>query len=145
MLQCDLEKVCFIVTKAREFDVPEGPVEEDPASNATDDGFQSVLADYPDHPARAELTAFIENLNDDEKAELVALVWLGRGDYTVEDWGEAVREAQSRRQNPTSDYLLGTPLLPDLLEEGLAQFGLTCTDEDVVHVQHAPARAERKS
>jgi hypothetical protein len=145
MLQCDLEKVCFIVAKAREFDVPEGPVEEDPASNATDDGFQSVLADNPDHPARAELIAFIENLNDDEKAELVALMWLGRGDYAVEDWGEAVREARARRQNPTSNYLLGTPILADLIEEGLAQFGMSCTDEDVVQVQHAPAPDQRRS
>jgi hypothetical protein len=143
MLHCDLEKLCFIVAKAREFDVPEGPVEENPASNATDDGFRSVLADHPDNPARAELTAFIENLNDDEKAELVALMWLGRGDYTVEDWGDAVREARARRHNPTSAYLLGTPLLPDLIEEGLAQFDVTCAEAEVIHVQHAPARDER--
>ena len=32
------------------------------------------------------------------------------------------------RQYHTVDYLLGTPLLADFLEEGLAPFGLSCAE-----------------
>ncbi len=61
-------------------------------------------------------------------AELVALTWIGRGDFTVDEWSEVVRTARQRRTNPTADYLLGTPMLGDYLEEGLTQLGLTVED-----------------
>jgi hypothetical protein len=48
--------------------------------------------------------------------------------YTVDEWNEVVRIARQRRTNPTADYLLGTPMLGDYLEEGLIQLGLTVED-----------------
>jgi len=128
MLQTSPEKICFVVVKAREFDVPEDVVEEDVGSNPADEDFREVLADYPDDPTYEELKTFIDGLNVDEQAELVALVWLGRGDYTAKEWNRAVADARGRHEGPTSDYLLGTPLLPDLIEEGLSQLGISCTE-----------------
>ena len=46
-----LKKVCFIVVKAREFDVKDIVTEPDPASNATDDAMLSVLKNHRDDPA----------------------------------------------------------------------------------------------
>src|SRR3546814_15793239 len=65
-------------------------------------------------------------MNDDEQAELVALTWLGRGDFTADEWSEALAAARERDTGPTSAYLLGIPILADYLEEGLSQFGLSC-------------------
>jgi len=127
-MQTSPEKICFVVVKAREFDVPEDVVEEDVGSNPADEDFREVLADYPDDPTYEELKTFIDGLNVDEQAELVALVWLGRGDYTAKEWNRAVVEARARHTGSTSDYLLGTPLLPDLIEEGLSLLGVTCTE-----------------
>ena len=70
----------------------------------------------------------IEGLSESKQAELVALTWIGRGDFTVDEWSEVVRTARQRRTNPTADYLLGTPMLGDYLEEGLSQLGLTVED-----------------
>ena len=81
-----------------------------------------------DDPVAQEIKDTIEALNDDEQAELVALTWIGRGDYTVDEWNEVVRTARQRRTNPTADYLLGTPMLGDYLEEGLTELGLTVED-----------------
>lgn len=134
MLQTNLEKICFVVVKAREFDVPEDVVEEDPGSNPTDDGDRAVLAAYPDDPTYEELKTFIEGLNEDEQAELVALVWLGRGDYEARNWSTALKEARARHTGSTADYLLGTPLLADLLEEGLAALGLSCNEFEMGHL-----------
>lgn len=128
MLETSLEKVCFIIVKAREFDVPEGVVENDPASNATDDAEHGVLAAYADDPAYDELRELLDDLNEDEASELVALTWVGRGEYDASEWDSAVAEARGRKTVPTTDYLLGTPLLPDLLEEGLDAFGYSCVD-----------------
>jgi hypothetical protein len=134
MLQTSPEKICYVVVKAREFEVPEDVVETDPASDAIDDNFRSVLAAYADDPTYQELKAFLDNLNEDEQAELVALTWLGRGDYDAGEWTTAVREARARHTGSTTDYLLGTPLLPDLLEEGLNALGYSCDEYEKGHL-----------
>ncbi len=127
-LQTSVEKICFVILKAREFDVQEEVVENDPASNMSDDNFREVLEAYPDDPTREELKSLIDDMNVDEQAEMVALVWLGRGDYGdgASGWGQAVRDARDRKAGSTSEYLLGEPLLGDLLEEGLDRLGLSC-------------------
>ena len=66
-----------------------------------------------------ELRALLEDLNVDEAAELVALTWIGRGDYVADEWAEAVQQARQRANTRISDYLLGMPMLGDYLEEGL--------------------------
>jgi hypothetical protein len=120
------DKVCFIVVKAREFDVKDLVTEPDPASNPTDDGMISVLEDHKDDPVYREISAFIGALTEDEQIDLVALAWLGRGDGTIEDWPELRAQAASEHNRRTAHYLLGLPLLPDYLEEGLSLFGESC-------------------
>jgi len=120
------DKVCFIVVKAREFDAKDLVTEPDPASNPTDDGMISVLEDHKDDPVYREITAFIGALTEDEQVDLVALAWLGRGDGTIEDWPELRAQAASEHNRRTARYLLGLPLLPDYLEEGLSLFGRSC-------------------
>jgi DNA-directed RNA polymerase specialized sigma24 family protein len=73
-----------------------------------------------------ELAAMISTLNEDEQIELVALAWLGRGSYSVEEWADAVSEATRAHNDRTAQYLMGMPLLADYLEEGLAAFELSC-------------------
>jgi Protein of unknown function (DUF3775) len=125
------EKVCFIIIKAREFDAKEQVSEPDPGSNPSDDKDIEVLEDYEDDPVVEELTSFIDSLSVDEQADLVALMWLGRDDYTAADWS-AVRAVAARAHNEhTAEYLLGTPMLGDFLEEGLSMLGFSCEDYEL--------------
>ena len=123
------EKVCFVVAKARELLSEDEGLKPD-ASNAADDGEQSILTDAAYGPIRAELVQFIADLDEDETAGLVALLWIGRGDFDAKDWEGAVAQARERRESPTTTYLLGEPLLPDYLEDALAAFGHSCRDFD---------------
>jgi hypothetical protein len=125
------ENVCFIIVKAREFDVQDVMTDPDSGSNATDDGVASVLEAHADDLTQKELVAFINALSEEEQADLVALLWLGRGDGTMEDWDDLRDEAQRQHNNRTAAYLLGEPLLSDHLEEGLSQFGLSCEDFEI--------------
>jgi hypothetical protein len=125
------ESVCFIIIKAREFDVQDVVTDPDSGSNATDDNQASVLEAHSDDLTQKELVAFINALSEEEQADLVALLWLGRGDGTLEDWDDLRDEAQRQHNNRTAAYLLGEPLLSDHLEEGLSQFGLTCEDFEI--------------
>jgi hypothetical protein len=124
----NVEKVCHIVVLARQFDVKEAIVDPDPASNPADDGFREVLEDFNDDPVVQELRDFIAALDFDEQCDIVALMWVGRGDYDKESWAEARAAAEERHTEDTADYLIHTPLLADYLEEALGQFGWSCTD-----------------
>jgi len=120
------EKVCFIVVKARDFDAKDVVTDPDDSSNATDDAMLSVLEDHKDDPVVQEISAAIFGMTEDEQIDLVTLAWLGRGDGALEDWDELRAEAARAHNRRTAAYLLGMPLLPDHLEEGLAQFGMSC-------------------
>ncbi len=122
-LAISAEKVAAVVARARQFDVKDVVTDPDSASNASDDAMLSVLEDHGDDPVRTELTAIIRGLNEDEQVDLVALAWLGRGDGDIDDWTDLRAEASRAHNKRTAEYLLGMPLLGDLLEEGLAQFG----------------------
>jgi Protein of unknown function (DUF3775) len=126
-----VEKVCFVIVKARELDVKVAPQELDDGSNASDDGMQRILEDYADDPTYEELRSFLAAQSDDELRELVALTWIGRGDYDADDWDDVLSEVEDVRERHTIDYLLGTPLLADYLEEGLSQFGLSCEEVEL--------------
>jgi len=123
------QKLCFIIAKAREFDVKDVVTDPDDASNATDDAMLSVLEDHKDDPVVQELTAVIFAMSEDEQIDLVALTWLGRGDGTIEDWSELRAEAARAHNRRTASYLLGIPLLSDYLEEAISQFGISCNEE----------------
>jgi hypothetical protein len=130
-LSIALDKVCFVIVKAREFDVKDAVSDPDSGSNAADDGMVDVLEDHSDDPTFEELSVFINGLTEDEQVDLVALAWLGREDNTIADWKELRAEAARAHNNRTAAYLLGMPLLPDQLEDGLAQFDLSCGDYEV--------------
>ena len=91
------EKVCFVIVKAREFDVKVAPEELDDGSNAADDGMQRILEDYADDPTYEELKGFLEAQSDDELRQLVALTWIGRGDYDADDWAAVLDEVAGGR------------------------------------------------
>ena len=123
------QKLCFIIAKAREFDVKDVVTDPDDSSNATDDAMLSVLEDHKDDPVVQELTAVIFAMSEDEQIDLVALTWLGRGDGTIEDWSELRAEAARAHNRRTASYLLGIPVLSDYLEEAISQFGISCDEE----------------
>jgi len=128
------EKVAFIAVKAREFDAKDIVTIPDEASNAADDDMISVLEDHRNDPVGQELRGFIGALSEDEKVDLVTLVWLGRGDGTVEDWDDLRAEAARAHNSRTARYLLGMPLLSDHLEEALSQLGRSTDEFENTHL-----------
>ena len=122
MLTIPLRKVCYIIQRAHEFDAEMAP--DDPDAEATEDQDLAILEARRSNPTYDELVAAIQDLNVDERTELIALCWLGRGDFTADEWAEALAEAAGRNRDHTARYLTGMPLLGDHLEEGLDMLGL---------------------
>jgi hypothetical protein len=129
MLTIDPDKVCQIIVEARALDAREDALDEEEGSNPVDGNMMEALEEPEGEDAvYEELRQFIESLNEDEQIELVALAWVGRGSFSVEEWEDAKAEAQRAHNDRTADYLLGMPLLADYLAEGLAAFGMSCED-----------------
>ncbi len=124
------DTLAFIIEKAREFDVKQSDSDPDSGSNPSDDGIADILEDKADDATREELVGAIRELNEDERAELIALAWLGRGTYDLEEWDEAVSTARSEHGKRAAEYLIGLPLLGDYLEDGMALFDEGIVDED---------------
>ena len=141
-LNLPLDKVSFIILKAREYDVKESDVDPDAGSNAIDDGQTDILTDKAEDPVHEELLGAIRGLNDDERVLLVALAWLGRGTFALDEWKEAIATAKSEHSRRTAEYLIGLPLLGDYLEDGLAMFDEGIVDEtdtrEGLNVQNEP-------
>jgi hypothetical protein len=127
------DKLAFIIEKAREFDVKEGDSDPDSGSNPTDDGSSDILEDIAGDPTRQELFDAIRGLAADQRIELIALAWVGRGTYDIEEWDEALDTAQSEYGKRPAHYLMSMPLLGDYLESGLEEFddGIVDTDEEL--------------
>lgn len=109
-----------IIMMARQYDALVPPTDPDSGSNPVDDGQVDVLESGQDSNIDNELKNFIDGLREDEQVDLVALTWIGRGTYDPEDFEEARQIAAAERTVPTSDYLMGIPLLGDYLAQGLA-------------------------
>lgn len=122
------DKVFAILAKARQFDGKDGVSDPDSGSNPSDDAMISVLEDHADDPVRSELIAMIRGLNEDQKIDLVAISWLGRGDGGLDEWNDIRSEAERAHNKRTAEYLLGMPMLGDYLEEAMALFGHSAED-----------------
>lgn len=125
------ETVCYLIVKAREFDAKDEVTEPDPGSNPADDRDASVLEDHVDDPVMEEIVSAIHDLSVDQQIELVALAWLGRGDYSAADWDVLRAAAAEAHNNRTAAYLIGMPMLGDYLEEGLALIGHSCQEYEI--------------
>lgn len=128
-LDIPIDKLGYIILKAREYDVKESDTDPDEGSNPTDDGNTDVLTDKPDDPVREELLGAIRDLPEDARMQLVALAWLGRGTYDKTEWHAALDTARDEHKKRMAEYLLGMPLLGDYLEDGLAMFGEGIVDD----------------
>jgi Protein of unknown function (DUF3775) len=126
-LEISTDKIGFVILKAREMAAKVAAWDD---GSTSDHDAESILEDFSDDATQSELKEFIRDLNEDEQASLVALAWVGRGSFAPDELDEAIATARAERTNRTEDYLLGMPLLPDYLEEGLDRLGYSVEDTE---------------
>lgn len=129
-LDLSSDVLAYLVVRARTFDAQTPPADSNEASNAADDRGVAILESTRDDATAAELRAAIARLTDEQQVSLVALVWVGRGDFEPSEWEDARALARQRHHASTARYLMGMPLLGDYIEEGAAALGLNLTDEE---------------
>jgi hypothetical protein len=128
VIELNPDTVRSIIQRLREFQAYAGPdADRDDEAEPEADDLEEVLGETPEAPGEDQLVAVVDDLEPDQQITLVALVWLGRGDYSLEEWDEALAEARSAYNDRAGTYLAAMPLAADYLEEGLSLHGY---DED---------------
>lgn len=121
MAELDLNRdtVQHIIDLAHEFHARDDVEFEDDSPVADEFWARQMSADFAEDTYYQELKNSINDLEPDQQISLVALTWLGRGDFSLSEWQEALGNAEASWNDHTADYLIGTSLLADYLAEGL--------------------------
>ena len=120
-----IETVCRIILRAREYEALIPDSDPDEGSDAVDDGARDAIEDDGDNPAEEELRAIVDDLADDEQAEVIALAMVGRGTFDASEWADAL-DAAAEEIFDAADWMLAEPTFSSDLEAGLAAFDLSC-------------------
>jgi len=128
-LDLNPEIVCEIIIRAKEFQAQEEVViPEDSAEEYSEEDPMQILADHQNDLTFEELKIAINDLEPDQRVSLIALMLLGRGDYTLDEWDDALAEATEVLPEDTAEFLLTKPYIANFLEAGLDAFGYKCDD-----------------
>jgi len=128
-LNINPEIVKLIISSAREFQAKEGVTfPEEMASSEYEYDMWQILADHKDDLTFIETKKMMRELDEDQKINLLALMYLGRGDYDVNEWNAARKEAENNLKPRLAEYLFSKPQLPEYLEEGLEALGYSLGD-----------------
>lgn len=119
-MEIAVAKVLELIEHLRMLDAENGEGRIEGEDDDVEAGTGHLHEDFDQDGTDAQVRGVIDALNVDEQCDLVALLWVGRGDFEAEEWPAAVRRAHERRNRSTASYLMGIPNVGDLLEEGLA-------------------------
>lgn len=128
-----------ILMKARVFDEKTPMTNPGDGSNPIDDGMADAVEDGLEDAAQNELTAAVRALNDDAQLDLIALIWIGRGDFSLAQWQQARDAARDIGRARMPRYVRGMPLVSDYLDDALSQLGFSL--EDYMAVSPSPGAA----
>ncbi len=128
MLEINQEIVCNIIKKAREINIADDLVLPEERDDLSDAEWKQILVEYQEDLSYLELKDLIDDLEPDQQEDIIALMYIGRGDFTKDEWKSARQQARTINNPGRADYLISKSMLADYLTEGLAAFGYSCEE-----------------
>jgi hypothetical protein len=125
-LRINSDKVCDFIEAARELSGKVPETSGDGTTSGDDSPYHLSLEQVKDDPTRQQMVEFVAGLNVEEQVDLLALIYLGRGDYSLEEWDDVLDAARDRIDSKDADFMIGDRALPGYLEDGLEAFGRSC-------------------
>lgn len=126
MLDVNIDNVCRLIELAREFHAQEGVVIPEEPNDPGDDWQVQILAAHASDASLAEFKSVVDDLEPFQQQEIVALLWVGRGDFTLEEWDDVLVQAADAWNERTAEYLIAHPMLAEYLTDGLDLHGYRC-------------------
>jgi Protein of unknown function (DUF3775) len=128
MLLINKSIVCNIIKKATTIDIAQDILPEEDNSNLSDVEWKQAMAEYQDDESYSELKNLIDDLEPDQQQDIIALMYVGRGDFEKSEWKAALKQARTIPAGNCADYLISKKMMPDYLSEGLARFDFSCSE-----------------
>lgn len=126
MFEVNPDIVCRLIELAREFHAQEEVVFPEVNGNPSGDWATQMLANHAEDMTFQEFRSIVNDLDPDQQQQVVALLWVGRGDYALEEWDDALAQATDDWTPGTAEYLIVHPMLAEYLIEGLELFDYSC-------------------
>ena len=123
-LSVSTDVVCYVINLAQDLQGKTASTASEDDVSDPDDPEIEVREDRASDPAEEELRSAIADMSVDAQIELVALMWLGRGDD--DNWATLRDLAEQEHNDATAEYMCGTPLLAEYLAAGLEALDLYC-------------------
>lgn len=123
MLSVNPQTIARLIALSRAFHAKEEVVIPQEPNSPSDDWALQALASHEEDEFYGEFVSIVDDLEPDQQQEVVALLWLGRGDGTPEEWDDLLQQAAEQWNPRTADYLLAHPFLSEHLREGLDLLG----------------------
>jgi hypothetical protein len=80
-----------------------------------------------------ELYTFINDIELEQKAILLAIIWLGRGEYTHEEWNKAIEKAKEYQPELIPEYIITLPDVCIYLKRGLEIYSQNALDNSILN------------
>ncbi len=125
-LEVNPDDVCQLIQLARDFHAQDAVILPDEPPGPDMSLSAAAMQSHAGNPLLQEFRSIIEDLDRSQQIQVVALLWLGRGDYEVDEWETLLEDAEDAWSDHTADYLLAHPLLADQLADGLEMLGHSC-------------------
>lgn len=126
MIEINSGIVCNIILKAREINIVDDLKMPEDQEELSDTEWKQILAEYQEDESYLELKDLITDLEPDQQLQIIALMYIGRGDFDKNEWIGALTQANTIPIRSRADYLISKTMLADYLEEGLSIFGYSC-------------------
>ncbi len=122
-LEVNPDDVAQLIQLARDFHAEDAVVLTDEPQGPDWETMGSVVSDHGGNVVLEEFRNIIEDYDRAQQVQVVALMWLGRGDCEPEEWDSLLEDAEDAWSDHTADYLLAHPMVADHLMEGLDLLG----------------------
>jgi hypothetical protein len=128
MVEINTGIVCNIIKKAREINISNALTLPEDRDDLSDAEWNQILVEYQEDLSYLELKDLINELEPDQQEYIIALMYVGRGDFSKNEWNNACQQARTIKSQNRANYLISKPMLADYLTEGLAALGLSCEE-----------------
>jgi hypothetical protein len=130
MLKISTAKIARAIARAREHGDVAASWEHQIQKSFHEDLGDAILDSFEGDTARGRLAEFIATLTRDEKASLLAIALIGRGNFSPQNLEAAVEAARSETVYMEDSYLIGIPMLAEYLREGMEKLGIPISERD---------------
>jgi hypothetical protein len=70
-------------------------------------------------PPYKKLNRLVDHLQPHQRCQILALIWIGRGEFSADQWELAINKAKEFKQHNITDYMISLAEVSSFLKNGI--------------------------